>query len=230
MNKAYNRIIKQWLTDTLKTQPKDLSNYARALTHRSYSNENNLPYSYQELEFLGDSIISFLTADYLYHKYSNETEGFLTDKRIKMVQGKTLVQAAKQINLQNYILLGQGFKNQKDIDKILEDCFESLMAAIYLDLGLATCKKLLDKTLFMFEDVQGLNDVIDYKSKVQEALVKHNTKSAMYEIKQINANLFEATLKVDGIIYGKGSGRSKKQAQKAAAKEAYSKLVFTEEK
>jgi len=226
MDKAYNSVLKQWLKSTLDINPNDLSYYVIALTHRSYANEHNLNYSYQRLEYLGDSILGYLVAEYLFNKYKNEDEGYLTIVRKKMIQSKAEAYAAKSINLQNFILFGHGMKNHQDIDKILEDCFESLIGAIYLDQGIKEVKKLLYKTLFMFEGQDVLEEAIDYKTLVQEALVKHNTKNALYHTKQINKDSFESILQADGIVYGRGSGHNKKIAQTNAAKDAYSKLVI----
>jgi len=224
-NKAYNQVLNKWLKSILKTSPKSLSLYVEALTHRSYSNEHNLNYSYQRLEYLGDSILGYLTAEYLYNKYPNASEGQLTIIRKKMVQSKGEILAAKKINLQNYILLGQGFKNIKENDKIIEDCFESLLAAIYLDLGMEYVSKILNETLFWLEDHNVLEDALDYKTLVQEALVKHNTKNALYHTVQKDKDTFVSTLSANGIVYGKGIGHNKKSAEINAAKEAYQKLI-----
>ena len=225
MNKAFNQVLNKWLKSVLGVTPKQLSLYVEALTHRSFSNEHNLSYSYQRLEYLGDSVLNYLSAEYLYNKYKNYSEGQLTNARKQMVQAKAEVYAARRINLQNFILLGEGLKKSKDIDKILEDSFESLIGAIYLDLGLESVKKLLKKTLFLYEQQALLEDAKDYKTLVQEAMVKHNTKNAMYRVKQIDKDTFEAKLVANGIVYGHGVGHNKKAAQTQAAKDAYTKLV-----
>jgi len=225
-NKAYNQVLSKWLKSVLKTSPKSLSYYVEAFTHRSYSNEHKLNYCYQRLEYLGDSILGYLTAEYLFHKYPNATEGELTIIRKKMVQSKGEILAAKKINLQNYILLGQGFKKNSDIDKIIEDCFESFLAAVYLDLGLEHVSKILNETLFWLEDNKILEEALDYKTLVQEALVKHNTKNALYHTIQQDKDTFVSTLQAGGIVYGKGIGHNKKSAETNAAKEAYQKLLI----
>ena len=225
MNKDYNKNLHEWIKKTLGVTPKSLSLYVEALTHRSYSNEHNQNYSYQRLEYLGDSVLGFLTADYLYNKYPNKHEGELTVLRKRLVCSNTETAIAKEIGLQNYILLGVGAANSTGIDKILEDCFESFIGAIYLDLGLAPIIKLLNNTLFKFDNEAIMNSALDYKTLVQEALMKHNTRNAMYHTKQLGPNSFDAVLKVNGIIYGHGTGKNKKQAEKNAACEAYSKLV-----
>lgn len=225
MNKDYLKDLQAWLKETLGITPKSLSLYVEALTHRSYANEHNQNYSYQRLEYLGDSVLGFLTALYLYKKYPKKHEGELTVLRKRLVQSNTEIAIAKQLNLQNIILLGVGAAKSNGLDKILEDCFEALLGAIYLDQGINQVDKLLNKTLFKFENDAVLNTALDYKTLVQEALMKHNTKNAMYHTKQLGPNSFEAVLKVNGIVYGKGTGHNKKIAEKAAAAEAYAKLV-----
>lgn len=225
MNKEYLNNLQTWLKNDLGLKPNNLSIYVEALTHRSYANEHNQHYSYQRLEYLGDSVLGFLTADYLYNKYPNKNEGELTVLRKRLVCSHTETAIAKQLKLQNYVLLGVGAANSTGIDKILEDCFESLIGAIYLDCGLEPITRLLNNTLFKFSNEAVMNSALDYKTLVQEALMKHNSKNAMYHTKQLGPNNFEATLKVNGIVYGHGVGQNKKQAEKAAAAEAYSKLV-----
>lgn len=225
-----NRSLQEWLKKSLGITPKNLSIYVEALTHRSYANEHNQNYSYQRLEYLGDSVLGFLTAEYLYKKFPNKHEGDLTVIRKKLVCSNTETAIARQLGLQNFILLGVGAAKSTGIDKILEDCFESLIGAIYLDQGLTPIRRMLNNTLFNFNDETVMNSALDYKTLVQEALMKHNTKNAMYHTKQLGPNNFEAVLKVNGIIYGKGAGHNKKIAEKAAAAEAYSKLVNKEGK
>lgn len=225
MNKDYNKNLHEWLHSLLGQAPKRLSLYVEALTHRSYANEHNQNYSYQRLEYLGDSVLGFLTAEYLYNKYPTKHEGELTVYRKRLVCSNTETAIAKIIGLQNYVLLGVGASTSAGVDKILEDCFEALIGAIYLDLGIDTIRKLLNNTLFKFNDEATLNSALDYKTLVQEALMKHNAKNAMYHTRQLGPNNFESILKVNGIVYGKGHGQNKKMAEKAAASEAYSKLA-----
>ena len=224
MNKDYQKDLQTWLKNTLGINPKNISLYVEALTHRSYANEHNQNISYQRLEYLGDSVLGFLTADYLYRAYPNKHEGELTVLRKRLVCSNTETAIAKQLGLNQFLLLGVGAAKSAT-DKILEDCFESLIGAIYLDVGIDPIKKLLKKTLFKFDNDEIMNNALDYKTLVQEALMKHNTRNAMYHTRQLGPNSFEAILKVGNITYGRGVGQNKKIAEKAAAKEAYSKLV-----
>lgn len=92
-----NSNLTQWVSNLLKCRPRKINYYIQALTHMSYSNEHFLSYSYENLEFLGDSVLNFLVCEYLYKKYyRKQHEGFLTQQKIKLVQGKTLALAAKK--------------------------------------------------------------------------------------------------------------------------------------
>lgn len=225
-NKEYNKKLSDWLTKHLAITPKNFSYYIEALTHRSYSNENGLNYSYQRLEYLGDAVINMLVAQHLYTKYPYKDEGFLTISRQQIVQSTTEVAAAKKINLQNYLHLGHSFANcNNNLNKILEDSFEALIGAIYLDLGLKSANKVLLATLLNIRKKEIDKWTFDYKTFVQDKLVKFNNKKIIYHTKQIDKNHFESTLSFDKIIYGKGIGKNKKQAEKNAAKSAYNKLV-----
>lgn len=225
-----NKQLSKWLSNTLGIFPNNLSLYVEAMTHASYANEHNQKYSYQRLEYLGDSILNFLTAEYLYKEHPNIQEDELTTLRKKLVCSYTEAEVAKRIGLQNYVLLGVGAAKSTGLDKILEDCFEALIGAIYLDQGLQPIKTLLNKTLFKLENNEVGEAALDYKTLVQEALVKHNARNAMYHTKQLGIDEFESILKVNNIVYGRGKGKNKKTAERMAASEAYSKLVHGEGK
>ena len=224
-NKEYNKNLSNWLTKHLAITPKNFSYYLEALTHKSYSNENGLNYSYQRLEYLGDAVINMLVAQYLYTKYPNKDEGFLTIYRQQIVQSTTEIAAAKKIGLQNHLLLGHGFIKNNNLNKILEDSFEALIGAIYLDLGLIFAKRVLLETLLNIKKSKIDELTFDYKTFMQDKLVKYNNKKILYHTKQIDKNYFQSTLSFDKIIYGVGYGKNKKQAEKEAAKNAYNKLV-----
>ena len=222
-----NKQLVLWLNE-LGIQPQNLSYYLEALTHRSYRNENKLSYDYDKLEFLGDSIISYLVVDFLYSTLKLDTVGKLTETKILLVQSETLAEAAKEIHLDKMIKLGVGMKDHTESQKILEDGFEAFIGAVYLDLGMNAAKKILEITIFKYYLEHKLDKLIDYKSLMQVALVKHSKKEALYKIKQVSNNVFEAQLIAEGILYGIGYGKNKKLAEKEAAKDAYSRLIIKE--
>ena len=217
--------IKKWLKETLDIIPHNLSLYITALTHPSYRNEHHLNYDYEKLEFFGDAIISFLISKHLFLKYKNETEGFLTQKKIQLIQAKTLVLVAKKIKLNDFLLLGKGMQKLSNIDKIIEDAFEALIAAIYLDQNMEICQAVVKK-IFLLIDENILSPLTyDYKSFIQNKFISWNKMKVKYLTKKLPNNLYRSSLWFNQIKYGEGFGSNKKNAEKQAAKNAYTKFI-----
>lgn len=210
--------------------PKNIEYYNIAFTHTSYSNENNLNYSYERLEFLGDAILELVITDYLYRNTTSK-EGEMTKLRASYVCENALYEYAKEIKLNKYIKVGHGEQKSGGQSKkvIMADVFEAVIGAIYLDLGYNKAKEYIDKIVIPHIQNHENNDFLrDYKSELQE-MVQTNKKSVSYEV--INEEgpahnkTFEVVAKVEGIIYGKAKAGSKKEAEQLAAKEALSKKV-----
>lgn len=219
-----NSNLKQWVSNLLKRKPREINYYIQALTHMSYTNEHFLNYSYENLEFLGDSILSFLVCEYLYKKYNRKQhEGFLTQQKIKLVQGKTLTLAAKKIHLDKYLLLGKGAIKERVSNKILEDAFEAFIAAIYLDLGINICRSFLAKTIFAYDKKQ-FSQIVDYKSMIQHTLSSNGSKNIIYLSRQQANRKYLVKLYVNGCCFGSGCASKKKEAEQLAAKQAWQKM------
>jgi ribonuclease-3 len=139
------------ILENYKITPKNESLYIMALTHPSYQFEKKINYSNQRLEFLGDAIISKIVAEYLYKKHQQMDDGKMSAARAMIVQSKTLIKAGYELELEKYMLTGASIKNMKIFpEKIIEDCFESLCAAIYLDNNENTLYKLLKRTIIHY--------------------------------------------------------------------------------
>lgn len=193
-----------------------------ALTHTSYANEHNIE-SYERLEFLGDAVLELVISDYFY-KNTNLSEGQMSKKRSMYVCEEALDAYAKDINLAKYIKVGNGMHNIVNAT-IVADVFEAVIATIYLNNGLNKAKEFIyDIIIPKIED----NNIYlsDYKSYLQE-LVQTNQKSVVYtvinEYGPSHDKTFEVEASVDGIIYGKGIGKSKKEAEQNAARDAIKK-------
>ena len=184
-----------------------------ALTHTSYSNENDCE-SYQRLEFLGDSILGFITAEKLYFIHNNKDEGFLSKMRAGIVCEESLAGFARTINLEKYIRLGIGEIKTNGMNKasILSDVFEALFGAIYLDSDLAKASEWLSGII---TDDCYLNFVYnDYKTILQE---KFKNKDIKYVTTDVQ-NQFSAKVYINNVLSGEGIGTSKKNAEQNAAK------------
>ena len=201
-----------------------------ALTHSSYGNEHNMPYN-ERLEFLGDAVIELLMSQYLYLN-QNISEGQMTKKRAQSVCEEALVKYASKIKLSDYILLGHGeeLSNGRQRPAIIADCFEALFGAVYLDQGYFVAFELFEKLVIPYLDL--LNDIKDYKSTLQE-YVQSFKNTLNYELINEEGPAHDKTYTVkvlmDGISLGVGVGKTKKEAEQMAAKEALEKKVDIED-
>lgn len=210
--------------------------YKEALTHNSYANEHNLNYTYQRLEFLGDAILSKEISLYLFSRFPEKNEGQITSLRSKIVRENTLAEVSRNIGLGNIVRLGKGeIKTQGyDKDRILADIYESIIAAIYLDLGEDAVRTFLHETLIeLINESDLLERIRDYKTELQEFLQAENKQSLEYilvdERKELynhaNVAVYEVEARLNGVLYGTGKGRSKKEAEQRAASDVLTKLA-----
>lgn len=216
------------LFEKINIRPKNLILYERAFSHSSYANEHSNEQSYERLEFLGDAIVDLAVADYLYENFK-EDEGEMTKVRASYVCENALYEYSLALGLNHYIKLGHGETDKEDSSKkaIIADVFEALIAAIYLDLGFATARRVVLSivTPYINENIIFFSD---YKSALQEA-VQTDKRSVQYvlikEEGPSHNKLFTIEVRVNGICYGKGIATSKKDAEQNAAKEALDKLA-----
>lgn len=212
------------LFDRLNIKPKNLELYTTAFSHSSYVNENHIKSDYERLEFLGDAVLELVVSDYLY-KTKTINEGEMTKLRASYVCENACYEYSKDLNLSKYIKVGHG----EEIDGgrykkvILADIFEALMGAIYLDLGFSTAKRVIDSIVIPYVEDPNILFFSDYKSALQE-YVQTKQKSLEYEVVleqgPAHNKLFTTVVKIDGIIYGKGSAGSKKESEQEAARDA----------
>ena len=208
----------------LNINPTNVNLYYEAFTHTSFSNENPSMESYERLEFLGDAILEFIVSEYLY-KERHLPEGIMTKMRARYVCEEALATYAKDLNFADDIKLGGSELESGPNDTIMADVFEAFIAACYLDKGLDFTKEMVLSIVTDYID-KNVDFLHDYKSTLQE-LVQTDKKSVSYEIVSETGpshdKTFVCNVLVDGIVLGKGSGGSKKQAEQMAAKEALKK-------
>lgn len=196
-----------------------------ALTHSSYANEKQtLRDCNERLEFLGDSVLGVITAEYFYHNVKHLPEGEMTKKRAACVCEKSLYGFAKEIELGKYIFLGRGEENTggRNRPSILADAFEAVIAAIYLDGGLDEVRKfVLD---FIKKAATQQINIRDYKTELQEIIQKNPDEHLTYvlvgESGPDHDKRFEVEVNLNSNVIGCGKGRSKKLAEQQAAKQA----------
>ena len=212
-------------------QFRDLSLLQNALAHSSYANErwHNSLMSNERLEFLGDSVLGMLVANYLYRTFPNRPEGELTRMRADMVCEKTLARVAGQLELGKHLLLGKGEEQGggRSRDSILADAVESVIAACYLDGGMEAAKAFVEKFILVTVPTQKMNNA-DYKTALQELVQQKKNQTLSYRLVGESGpdhdKKFEVELTLNGTVVGTGTGSSKKRAEQQAAQVAMEKL------
>jgi len=227
-------VTREDIQGMLKMKVKNITHYQRALVHKSiykavkrYQGDNIQEYLLQHnerLEFLGDSVLSLIVANYLFHKYPDKDEGFLTRIKTKLVNGTQLAKLAKTINLGKYILMSNHVANIKgrDSQKILEDAFEAFLAAIFNDLGFDAVNSFVLNII----DALDFNEILiedNYKDILLRYAQHDKIKPSTPEYTLISTDgpphnrTFKVAVVINGIQHCQGTGKSKKQAEQVAA-------------
>ena len=209
----------------------NISLLQNALTHSSYANErwHNSLLSNERLEFLGDSILGMLVAEYLYKNFPDRPEGELTRMRADMVCETTLAAAANRIGLGEHLLLGHGEERfgGRSRNSILADAMESVIAASFLDGGIEAALKIVRQFILVEVPVTKLHNA-DYKTALQELVQQKKNQVLSYALVGQSGpdhdKQFDVEVSLNGAVVGKGTGRSKKRAEQDAARVAIEKL------
>ena len=191
-----------------------------ALTHSSYANEHKCE-NYERLEFLGDAVLELIISDYFYNN-DNLKEGEMTKKRASYVCEEALAEYAKEIGYIPFIRVGHGQLDNIN-ETIIADIFEAILGVIYLDNGFSTAKKYIESIVIPHIKNKDIF-LADYKSALQE-LIQTDKKTLDYVIVSESGPAHDKTFiveaKIDNIIYGRGIGKTKKEAEQRAAKDAF---------
>lgn len=206
---------------------KNIDYLKTALTHSSYANERKGEVVCNERqEFLGDSVLSIIVSDYIFKNCPELPEGELTKLRASLVCEKTLAVYARSINLGKYLLLSRGESKNggRNRSSILADAFESVIAAIYLDGGIESARKFVLR--FVVDDIKNhkTKNFNDYKTRLQEIVQKNPEEKISYvltgESGPDHDKHFTVEVHLNSNVVGSGGGRSKKEAEQQAAREA----------
>ena len=213
----------------LNINPKDKNLYTTAVSHSSYVNEHKAKKDYERLEFVGDAVVDLVVADYLYSNY-DENEGEMTKVRASYVCENALYEYSMKLGLNKFIKVGHGEEKEggKYKKAIVADIFEAIMGAIYIDLGYDVVRSVVLNIVVPYIKDPNVVFFSDYKSALQE-FVQTEQKSLEYVLKKetgpAHEKEFTVEVMIDDISYGVGVGKSKKQAEQNAAKEALGKLA-----
>ncbi len=210
----------------------DKTHFLQALVHRSFLEQNNdFEASNERLEFLGDAILNLIVADYLFHKFPYEEEGFLTKVRAKIVNRNTLGEVGEKLNLSSFILVGRNLSKSvvSNSKSIVSDAVEALIGAIYLDSGMKACTRFVNK--FLVEPIVKEGGYLvdeNYKSQLLEYAQGRKLKVPTYRVVKEEGpqhdRIFTVEVLVGSKMLGIGKGKNKKNSEQNAAKSALKEI------
>lgn len=203
----------------------------QAFIHSSYVNEHKSGiHDNERLEFMGDAVLQIYSAHRLYEINPPLKEGLMSTRRSNLVSEKALAVVVREFKLNDFLLLGAGEEKTggRNRESIMADMFEAFIGAVYLDTGFDNAVKLLDQ--LMLKHIQEVDEsTYDYKTRLQEYIQADSRKAITYETVSVsgpnNNPVFKVAVKIDDLVYGYGTGSSKKEAQKMAAKNALEKMA-----
>ena len=230
-NKILQKTVKNWLK-SIGIDAVDLKIYIQGLTHRSHARLINIKSrGNEQLEFLGDSILSFIITSYLYKEYGYFTEGKMAKIRAFLINKKMLSEMAREIKIGSQLLLSENEEicGGREKTSILADSFEALIGAVYIDKGINFALRwVLKRYEKRIEKVVKTPGIMDYKTYLQEAVQADYSKLAKYRLVKSKGpdhdKLFYSVVMLGDEIVGKGEGRSKKESEQDAAKNTLRKL------
>jgi ribonuclease III len=218
------------LRQALGNPPLDPELLDRALTHRSYAYENGGLPTNERLEFLGDSVLGVVVTETLYSTHPTLDEGKLAKLRAAVVNARALADVARTIGLGEHVKLGRGeeITGGRKKASILSDTVEAVIGAIYLSCGFEASREVVHR-LFdpLMAAAAGLGAGLDWKTSLQELSAQHALGVPEYVIEDDgpdHAKTFTAQVRVGDNLYGRGEGRSKKEAEQQAAREAFARM------
>ncbi|MBP1573816.1 MAG: ribonuclease III [Oscillospiraceae bacterium] len=207
-----------------------------ALSHSSYANEKKGRKSNERLEFLGDSVLSIVVSNYIFHHQQQMPEGQLSKLRASLVCEKALFEFSKQIDLGEHIMLGKGEENTggRQRPSIVSDAFEAVIAAIYLDGGMEPASKHILRFMPKQFDKSVTPSFTDYKTILQEIVQKNPEERVIYKLVEetgpAHDKRFTVNVMLNSNVIGTGTGASKKNAEQQAAREALALMGYKDDK
>jgi len=212
--------------------PINISYYQKAFIHKSvlrFITDENLN-SYERYEFLGDSVLNLIIANFIFLKYPDKEEGYLTRIRTKLVNGKTLAFLAKKINLNQFLIISKNVEsiNGRNNDRILEDVFEAFLCSINMDLGYKYAENFVLRIINEFINFETLEEDNNYKDillrKCQQSLQINPEYELISTTGPAHKKIFTSIVIIKGERYCTGSGNTKKESEQIASKNTLEKI------
>ena len=215
-------VDKTRIEELVGTKIKNLDLYQRAFTHKSALKEyEQFTESFETLEFIGDSVLGFVITKFLFDRYESRQEGFLTKARTKLVRGETLAKIALKLGLEQLVIMDEkGMRNGwNNNPKILEDVFEALIGAIYMDIGLIHAKEFILR-IYQDPDMIDMNSIMvddNFKDHLMRHCQVNNWPLPEYRVAAHHEGLFYIDIYIQNLFRSRGVAKSKKQAEQNAA-------------
>lgn len=218
--------VKDYIKLTFGYTPKSMQNYVIAFTHKSFSRNLKHTDTNERLELLGDAVLDAVVADFLFHRYRNETEGFISKLKSKIVSRNTLNKIGEDLNI--YPIIRKNISEKQKVYSLNGNALEALLGAIYLDQGFSKTLEIIKyKIIQKHLDIEVLlKQETDFKSKLL-IWAQQNKKNAEFILKnEINPSnpIFEVSFQLDGETIATAKDRSKKRAEQKVSELAYSKI------
>jgi ribonuclease-3 len=214
-------IDRKSIENLVGTKISNIDLYQKAFRHKSVLKENeNVDGSFETLEFIGDSVLGFVITKFLFDRYENKQEGFLTKARTKLVRGETLANIATKLELYKWVQMDEkGMRNEWNKNpKILEDVFESLVGAIYMDLGLLHVKQFI-LNIYNNPNFVNMNCIMiddNFKDHLMRYCQTNSLNLPEYRVASHENGIFYIDVYVDNVFLGRGWAKNKKQAEQFA--------------
>src|SRR5919201_1760129 len=234
MNMPSGRKRADALIRALRVRFRDMTLAEAALMHRSFAFENGVKTTNERLEFLGDAVLGLVITDLAYGEFPKLSEGELAKLRAATVNMTSLAEVARELGLGDLVLLGRGeeMSGGRNKTSILADAMEAVLGAVYLDRGLTTSRRLIERLFWPRMEAYARGEgERDYKTSLQEMSSQDLGSVPEYRIAARgpdHAKQFTDTVHLGGQEWGKGRGRSKKEAEQRAAREAFQRLTTTD--
>jgi ribonuclease-3 len=215
-------LTKERAEQLVGTKIKNLDLYQRAFTHKSALKEyEQFTESFETLEFIGDSVLGFVITKFLFDRYESRQEGFLTKARTKLVRGETLAKIALKLGLNELVIMDEKGVRNKWVNnpKILEDVFEALIGAIYMDIGLIHAKEFILR-IYQDPDMVDMNSIMvddNFKDQLMRMCQINNWQLPEYRVAAHHEGLFYIDIYIQNLFRSRGVAKSKKQAEQNAA-------------
>ncbi|MDR0934805.1 MAG: ribonuclease III [Erysipelotrichaceae bacterium] len=221
------------LLKIIHIKPHKIDLYELALTHSSFNADAKTKHhDYERLEYMGDAVLGFVTADLIFEVHPEMDQGLMSKLRSYLVQSKALANYARKIELSKYIITGHSIEQEMldKSDKILEDVFEALIGAIYLDQGIKKATSYIKS--FIFNDIKfaKLDELTDYKTRLQEEMQSEHRDSVSYRLLKeegpAHEKVFVSEVLFNDEVLAEGRGKTKKASEQDAAKNALKKKAI----